>query len=502
MREQPSNRILLAVPVLLGCVVVVGRLPVSGYELLWDAPGTYVYGGLPDGPTQAALSHARTAATALVLTVAYAVGTREVRTGDTVDAGTELYRTIVSPSAISASQLLHYLAFAGRFVGPVVVSAAIGYVVGGGAATTAGAILVVGALAITTTVAVTLSAIATFRLAVHRSRWFRRYSRVVGGVLLAAFGLALFGSRTAVGVPLGGPLGWYGSTALAPDAGSLAVAFLSTAMAVPAAVLGGRAVHSRVPPRSENASKETDAATDTEAPRAVSVLSSVFSRPIAGVAVTTWRRLRRRPSSMVYAVVMAPFPVVALTLTADRFAVPIPFLVAVYAAPLVGVVATLNPLGSEGASLPATLTTTAGPRRLLTGYVVAAGVPGALVVATVTVAAGITTGSPVAVTGRAAVLGAALSVASVFLAIGVGTRLPQYDGVNLVSSSGVQSPRPEALAVLFFTIPLLGLPAVAFGGRPASVPTLAGVVASAAVGAVVAWLSLRASIRTVEAIEL
>jgi hypothetical protein len=447
-------------------------------------------------------------ATSLFLTVVYLVVAREVRAGETVNTGMEVYRTVVTPGVIAGGQFGRYLVFAHRFVGPVVISGGLAYGLATGSAAVVMAAVLAGVSLITTAVATTMSAIALFDLSAHRIPFLRRHARLIGGVVLFGFGSVLAGSRTSLGVPVEIPIGWFGRAVLDPSlgllAGAVSIASLTTIIAVGVTSLR----IARVPPRHETVEADdgvTKAAADGEMARnstektvIVRLLTTFVSRPVAGIAVTTWRRIRRRPSAALYAVVMGPFSAVAVVLSLNQFEIAPVIATAVYTAPLAGVVAASNPLGSEGTSLPATLTTSQGPSALAWGYVLAAGLPGVGMVVSITAVVGLFT-TP-ATTVLAVGLAGVLAFTAVSVAVGVGTRYPQYDGVDLVSSQGIKSPRPETLGVLFAAIPLLGVPAVTMGGL--ATVSLTGVAVSITASAVVAWLSLRTAIETIGGIEL
>lgn len=497
LKAQTTNRLLLAVPIVLGCVVVVGRLPVPGYELLWPTPGAYAYGTQPGAPVPAAVTAATNATTVLWLSAVSLVVVRESRAGDTVDAGLEVYRTIVTPGTLAGGRFCRYIGFTVRFVGPAILAGALAYGLAAESLAAVGSILLFGGALLTTAVGVALTTTATFRIAAGRFPVVGRNARTLAAVCLAGLGGALAVSRTSVGPSVGLPLDWLGRAALNASLVDIALVVPAAGLTTTAAIVATRREISVTTPEHPTRSTNRKTVTSRDETRTAQLLANVVPRPVAGVTVTTWRRVARRPSTAVYAVVMAPFSLVAVVLTVDQFALSPALATAVYGAPLAGVVAASNPLGSEGANLPATLTAPGGASTLVWGYIVATAVPGVIVVTTLTAGVGLLTGDlPVLVTG----LAAGLSVAAVSAAAAVGVRYPQYDGVDIVSSRGVQSPRPETLGLLFVGIPAIGFPAVLVGGVTGTSPV--GVVISLSAAAGVTALSLRTAIRTIGSIEL
>lgn len=502
-----ARNAVLAVPTLIGVVYVVGRLPVSGYDRLWTEPGAYAYGRMvADGVDTSAATAARGLSGVLFVIVAYTVVMRSISAGETAAPVAPLYLTVVRAETAAAAELVHHAAVVGLGAAPVIGAGAGAYAVGtgdpvaGGLAVLAGGALVVGAVAVASPL-VTLVA-----LAFMWSPALRRRRRALGG--LAVVGFAAFAAMARqTAAPIGrSPLGWYGDLAVTTTAPGAAparagAALVGTLVAIPVSVVVAGRVYRRLWFASKVSSETdtTDERSDTGA--ALDRFVSVVGRPAAGVAITVWRRLFRRPRALVYPVALAPIIFIAASTSASALSVPAPFLAAAYGATIVGTTHVLNPIGTEGVGLAVVATVPDGPGRLLRGYALSAALPGAVVVTAVVAAVGAVGGTDPRVTALAVGLGVVLSAATACLALGIGAALPSYEGPSPFDSEGAQSPTTGALTALLFLGPLLAAPALltvrGVGGpgvEPAAIGLAAvGVGATTLVATGASWLSLRAA---------
>ena len=500
-----AKNAVLAVPALFGIVYVVGRLPVAGYDRIWTEPGAYAYGRMvADGVDASAPSAARVLSGVLFVMVVYLVVMRSVSAGERAAPAVPLYRTVVRPETAAGAELAHQTAIVGLGAAPVIGAGAGAYAVGvgdplaGGPAVVAGGLLVVGAV----TVAVPIATLA--KLAFARVPAIRRRRRTLGGLVVVGFA-AFYVTVRWTAAPIGqSPIGWYGDLAVvttAPDAApaKAATVFVATLVALPVSVVVSGRIFRRLWFTSEVPVETTSTDERTAAGAIVDRGVPAVGRPAAGVAVTVWRRVFRRPNALVYSVALAPILFVAASTTASTLSVPAPFLAAAYGATIVGTTHVLNPIGTEGAGLAVVMTTPGGANRLLHGYALSAALPGAAVVTGVVVAVGGITGTAPWVIALAAGLGVVLSVATVCLGLAIGVLLPEYEGPSPFDSDGPQSPRTGALTALLFVGPVLAVPAL-FAARivgdlsaePGTVGLMiggTGLTAFVAVG--VSWLALR-----------
>ncbi|WP_276299765.1 hypothetical protein [Halorussus lipolyticus] len=205
--------------------------------------------------------------------------------------------------------------------------------------------------------------------------------------------------------------------------------------------------------------------------RALSAFDGVLARPTRTVTLSAWRRAKRTPIRLLY-VAYPLFFLYAPLRSAFESGVPtsLPALVALYGAWAVGAMV-LNPLGDEGAVLPATLLSGVSGRQFVVGHVVSAtlvGVP--VVTAAVAVAGALSPLDPARWIALAGV-SALLVVAGATLAVGVGVLFPRFGTVEVFRSREITMPSKGAFAA--YSIALLG---GAVGAVVVLVPPIAGFV--------------------------
>jgi hypothetical protein len=299
-------------------------------------------------------------------------------------------------------------------------------------------------------------------------------------------------ARESMAVLGNSPLGWYADAALAFEGAGVDPLRAATVLgAAPIALVALTALSVRVgatvwygdDPRDREEESPDDGSTSSGALE--SVLCRLATRPTAAVTRTVWRRLRREPRTLVFAALpIALTGSVGLEIGSRRPAA-VPVIVGVYGAATVGMGATLNPLGSLGAGLPAALTVPHGGRHLVRGYVLSAVVPGVPVVAGASLLGALAVGtSPAGALALAGVAGV-LAVTAAVVSMAVGVALPNMEGLR-PTGSGVRPPRLWATTVFLLVIALAGAPALVGVGWADRVAATAGVAPGvvAAVGVV------------------
>ena len=184
-------------------------------------------------------------------------------------------------------------------------------------------------------------------------------------------------------------------------------------------------------------------------------LAKAVGRPTAAVTVLAWKRAARAPLKLLYAAYPLLFVIGFISETVQTGQVPAPaagFALA-FVAWAGAVVFTLNPLGDQGAGLPATvLSRVTGwqfvAAQILAGALVA--VPlGTAVTAAIAVLAPLSPGMVAAVVLATPVC---ILLGSGF-AVGLGMAFPRYDAVNITSST--KAVVPSVLGFVVFSIYLL-----------------------------------------------
>lgn len=257
------------------------------------------------------------------------------------------------------------------------------------------------------------------------------------------------------------PLGWLADLSLATTSGvaapaaGVAAALLAgvvttvagTLLAVPAGRYAWSADRARVNDNDGNTTAPDHGVDRT--------LAAVTRAPAtSGVASTALLRTYRAPLGLVFAALplLAAIPVGEQVLSSGRVPWYAPWFAVWYGAWAAGAALPLNPLGSQGAALPALLTSPADPRNVVHGYVVAAALPAVPV--TVVAAAGLAAasgGPTVEIAGvAAAAVGAVL--AACVLAAGVGSVFPRFETVDFSGSRTAVPPSKVAFAAFATTL--------------------------------------------------
>ena len=190
-------------------------------------------------------------------------------------------------------------------------------------------------------------------------------------------------------------------------------------------------------------------------------LAAAVGRPTAALVLLAWRRAARAPLKLLYVVYPLFF---AVGVFADIFQtgrIPgyLPYGTVLFVAWAAGVVFTLNPLGDQGAGLPATLLSRVDGRQFVRAHVVASLVV-AVPLGTVLTAA-VALLSPLPATRTVLLVAATpvlIAVATV-LSVGVGAAFPRFRAVNITRS--MKTVVPSALAFALFSVHLVATVAAA-----------------------------------------
>lgn len=184
-------------------------------------------------------------------------------------------------------------------------------------------------------------------------------------------------------------------------------------------------------------------------------IASVVGRPTAAVTVLAWKRAARAPLKLLYVAYPLLFVVGFLTEIVQTGEVPTAAaaFTLVFVAWASAVVFTLNPLGDQGAGLPATVLSRIDGRGFIGAHLLAGAlvtIPlGTAVTAAVAVLSPL---SPGLVAAVAVATPVSILLGSAFAA-GVGMAFPRYDAVNITRST--KAVVPSLLAFVAFSLYLL-----------------------------------------------
>ncbi|OYR42222.1 hypothetical protein DJ82_03185 [Halorubrum sp. Ib24] len=189
-------------------------------------------------------------------------------------------------------------------------------------------------------------------------------------------------------------------------------------------------------------------------------LSKVLSRPVFGVVAVDWKRARRSPISLSFAL----YPLIVLagpTVTAvqtGEIGTGLPLWIVLSGTWVAGSLFALNVVGQEGAALPVTLLSETPERSLVIGHALS----GALLIAPITVVATVTTGllSPhsVPVVASLGVSALVLSAVSGTIGTGIGVGFPRFEAVSVSRSTKAIVPSAFAFALYSVAVLVVALP--------------------------------------------
>ncbi|WP_255169101.1 hypothetical protein [Natrononativus amylolyticus] len=491
-RKHPQLGLAVLLGATVGVLVIVGSLPLPLYAAFWPEPGAYHYGTVAgeNAAAVAALTREIGAIGVVVVTVLAALGA--TTSDDWEEPPVELVTALSLPTAI-AGVLVDELLENAWFVGPVAVAGAVAFAAGTGAPVTAVGALVGGLAVVLTGLLAGTAAGLGVRALIRRSPrlYAARYGVGIVVVFATFMGLAL--SRTAGGALAATPLGWYGDLILVttPDGGADPVRALAAlvgsagiaALATATVLVAARSLWFAEAVLDDGT---VDADAGGLAGSLTVGLEAVSGRQTAAVVRAVWRRIGRSPRAMIY--VVLPFALVGPVTAEISSAQPafVPPLVTLYVAAAVGMGTTLNPIGNERIALPVLLTTPGGRRAVLRGHALAALVPGVPLAVAVAVVTGVVGGYDGVSLVALVAVGAALTLASVGISLGVGAFLPTLEGPMAAS---LTPPELSAMVAHLLAMVLLALPAFAGFWLVGSGSSLAPAgVAATSIGAVAAGL--------------
>ncbi|WP_277540078.1 hypothetical protein [Haloarcula laminariae] len=332
----------------------------------------------------------------------------------------------------------------------------------------------------------------TVKLAVARSAFIARHRAVLGGVtslVVVAVWLLAWGTS---GVQLAilraatqSPLSWVGELVLlavpSVDAAPLAAAVAAVALlgSLPVAGLACLWLAERVwYGDAVQPDHEFDATERTLSDR---LLGDRVSTATRVVAQKSWRRAKRAPLTVQFAVAPAFLLVIQLqTLLLERTVPPtLPLTAGLATAAAAGAAFSLNPLGGEERVLPLTLTADVSGKQFVTGLALAGLLPGVGLVALLVVGLGLAAGTPPAVLAAGLATALVATLAAPWVAAAAGVVFPKFER-STVRGTSVTVPSGFA-----FGLYLLVLAAVT---APGAVAVALAILAPSAVPVATTWL--------------
>lgn len=397
--------------------------------------------------------------------------------GSNGDVSNDGYYLTIRPVADVAGGKL--LAAAGKFAVFVYVPVVACF---GGLALGAGtAWPLVGAFAAATVVVVSATAVGyplgfLAKGAIRRSATLTRLKPLIGTVVGVGYLVVMltgeFVSTVQQLEPVlqSPPLGWFADLSFVTTPGvtvpplAVAGALGASAAAVGAGILlstptadyAWRADRTRSTEKTDGAASAPDHWVDD-------LLAVVTRRPATrGVASTTLLRVYRSPLQLTFVAfpLVGAIPVGEQLLASGTLPWYAPWLAVWYGAWAAGAAVPLNPLGTQGAALPALLTSPADGRDVVNGNVVAAALPAAPLTAVAAVGVGSVAGHTTVELTGIAVAAVAAVVAACVIAVGIGSIFPRFDAIDFSGSRRAVPPSKVAYTA-FSTILTLSVVAVA-----------------------------------------
>lgn len=464
LQSKPLVFGLQLLPVAVGAAVVVGRLPIPGLAGLWPGPGAYAYGKeVARGGAPQIAGPLRVATVVICLSTLYVGVIADAAMDLDVDGSLELYALRRHPVAAATAEFVRAVGAGGWLTLPVVVAGGAAFAVGSGKWLVAVAAVVATFAALGATGGVLFLLTTGVRWALVVSERLYRFRRVLGAVNIGVFVLVGAEYRRTAGVLGDTPLGWFADVVLLAAGVEASVGRAVTALAA-GVVLPVVAVSVTAAPRRRirladgvAVSEDNDMGPGT-ADRAADALARLVGRQTAGVAVTVWLRVRRRPKELLYVLSLSAIAAGVALDIAPRIGVPRAVALAVYLPAAAGVGPSVNVLGNDGVGLPYTLTTPRGHRHLVRGYGVAAWLPSVVLVDVAVVATGLHHGDGPAVLGVATAAATVATTAAVAVSLAVGSLFPGYDGTSITDNRELQTPVGQSAAIVLFAVVALSFP--------------------------------------------
>lgn len=243
-------------------------------------------------------------------------------------------------------------------------------------------------------------------------------------------------------------------------------------------------------------------------------IPTVVETPTQRVAELVLLRLRRSPRRLLFLVTTIVSLGVSVSVLAVQSARPmalVPIVCAVFLPWIAGAVFGLNPLGDEGAALPATLTSSVSGRQFVRGVMLPGLLYGLPLTIVCTVVSSVLSPYPLVERVSIVLIGVVLTVVAVAFASGVGMRFPRFSAFSIEESREVVPPSITAVAVYSVGMGVLGggavlvllTPLAIYGGLEpfgvsASAVRSAGVGCVLGVTVVVGWWGYRSAVQRFE----
>jgi len=460
--------------------------------------GAYVLGeGLRAGTTDAPMDLLRIGTAGAMLFIVFLATSRTVQVSSEIDHVDGLLTTVSHRDIVAGALLAEgILWFAISSLPILAVAVAFAF----GAASVTGfvtiVVSVVGLLAFGLALGYPIGLLV--KLAFTRSQLLAQYKTTIGVVaLLAYFGVIFSNSLNAALAPLLGvlkasPPGWFADLALAGAPGG-GVAILRAVGAVGTVLLGvplfvgasivlagrlwyGDAVQPGTDDTEATPAKQTPSKSSSDSTLAerfgtvvktnetVSdrLFGGLVSQPALRVAQKDWRRAQRAPLKLWY----AAYPLFLLGFQIgpilDSGQVPgwVVLYIAIVGAWATGAAFALNPLGDEGAVLPATLTASVSGTKFVNGTILAGVAAGVPLTVLVTLALGAISPLGLLEVLGVAALSALLCVGATALAAGIGVVYPKFEQSRITRSRKAVVPSLSAFAVYTLALVLLAVPGI------------------------------------------
>lgn len=189
------------------------------------------------------------------------------------------------------------------------------------------------------------------------------------------------------------------------------------------------------------------------------VIPGFVGRPTQCVAQVVLLRLRRAPRRLLFLVTLVVSIGIYLGVIYAQLDNPlalVPVVCALFFPWLAGAAFGLNPLGDEGAVLPATLTSSISGREYVRGFLLPGLLYGLPITVLCTLVGTMVSPYPLGVQAGFVVVGVVLHVVAVVLAPAVGMRFPRFSSISVSQNSGIVPPSMTAIIVYSLAVVLLG----------------------------------------------
>ncbi|MDL0122864.1 hypothetical protein [Halobacterium salinarum] len=189
------------------------------------------------------------------------------------------------------------------------------------------------------------------------------------------------------------------------------------------------------------------------------VIPRFVGRPTQRVAQAVLLRLRRTPRRLLFLVTLVVSLGIYLGVIYAQLDDPlalVPVVCALFVPWLAGAAFGLNPLGDEGAVLPATLTSSISGREYVRGFMLPGLLYGLPITVLCTLLGSVVGSYPLGVGVGFVVVGAVLTVVAVVFAPAIGMRFPRFSSITISQSGGIVPPSMTAIIVYSLAVGLLG----------------------------------------------